>query len=566
MKRSWLATILLVLAVSRSLAQVKDFPHRLFDAVPAGNWVYSATANLNRAGFSIGFAVHETGGGFRPNSRIEFADQLAALIVRKDGPGRSEFQWTDHSPNEGAARAAAGAWDRLTKEFAPEIRWVISEPFVSSREGSGVSHARVSGLQRKPVAVRAVFEHELAAARREGLSVSARDLMMPLPPSAENAATYYIALGRSPINEADWLAIEILYIRVNPIPAEIERARRLLAVHKSSLDLVHRAVGCKRCVFPRDWMEWPTDNPPTAPMRYAARWLAAESALEWLDGKRIKAVQTLALCFQIARHAAADRSLIAWLVANAVRAITLGSLRLILLRGGDQPGVAQAVRAAIERESRQPSLVRVMGGELASGVGVLGVDPEDPSHDYMRLNWKYGFFKQTRAISRLTAKDRKDWQEVLAVAANDVRFYRSAIPLMDLPYPLARARINHAIHSVKPAVLQPDTNFNDISGQTCLSALSARVRSQALYATVEAGAVMLEYAAKHGSLPRSLDSAITPVPLDPYDLKPLRYRREGKGFVVYSVGESGKFDGGRPEVEPTRREPVFRWPRPAWAR
>jgi hypothetical protein len=37
------------------------------------------------------------------------------------------------------------------------------------------------------------------------------------------------------------------------------------------------------------------------------------------------------------------------------------------------------------------------------------------------------------------------------------------------------------------------------------------------------------------------------VPPDPFDGAPLRYKRTDRGFVVYSVGEDGRDDGGRPE-------------------
>jgi hypothetical protein len=35
-----------------------------------------------------------------------------------------------------------------------------------------------------------------------------------------------------------------------------------------------------------------------------------------------------------------------------------------------------------------------------------------------------------------------------------------------------------------------------------------------------------------------------PVPVDPFDGQPLRYKKLAKGYVVYSVGEDGRDDGG----------------------
>jgi hypothetical protein len=57
------------------------------------------------------------------------------------------------------------------------------------------------------------------------------------------------------------------------------------------------------------------------------------------------------------------------------------------------------------------------------------------------------------------------------------------------------------------------------------------------------------YRQEHGAWPESLDrlapAQLTAVPLDPFDGRPLRYRRTEDGVMVYSVGEDGKDDGGK---------------------
>ncbi len=51
-----------------------------------------------------------------------------------------------------------------------------------------------------------------------------------------------------------------------------------------------------------------------------------------------------------------------------------------------------------------------------------------------------------------------------------------------------------------------------------------------------------------GALPNTLDKLLLAyleaVPQDPFDGQPLRYKKLPKGYVVYSVGEDGKDDGG----------------------
>jgi hypothetical protein len=64
-----------------------------------------------------------------------------------------------------------------------------------------------------------------------------------------------------------------------------------------------------------------------------------------------------------------------------------------------------------------------------------------------------------------------------------------------------------------------------------------------------AAAAAERYRQEHGAWPESLarlaPGLLTEVPLDPYDGRPLRYRRLEDGVVVYSVGEDGKDDGGK---------------------
>ncbi len=72
---------------------------------------------------------------------------------------------------------------------------------------------------------------------------------------------------------------------------------------------------------------------------------------------------------------------------------------------------------------------------------------------------------------------------------------------------------------------------------------------------------------KHGNFPEKL-SDLTPVflpsvPLDPVDAQPLRYRRNADGtFLLYSVGENGKDDGGDPSLEKGVESPNFQWQNP----
>jgi hypothetical protein len=72
------------------------------------------------------------------------------------------------------------------------------------------------------------------------------------------------------------------------------------------------------------------------------------------------------------------------------------------------------------------------------------------------------------------------------------------------------------------------------------------------------------YQLKHGNYPADLNSLVPEflpaVPLDPVDGQPLRYRPNADGtFLLYSVGENGKDDGGDPSLEKGVTGSSFYW-------
>ena len=82
------------------------------------------------------------------------------------------------------------------------------------------------------------------------------------------------------------------------------------------------------------------------------------------------------------------------------------------------------------------------------------------------------------------------------------------------------------------------------------------LRLKAREATTLAAAALLTEKAKRGSYPGGLPPEFA----DPFTDRPLVYRREGGGFVVYSAGPTGHFDGGRPGQKVPGRESLFRYP------
>jgi len=86
-----------------------------------------------------------------------------------------------------------------------------------------------------------------------------------------------------------------------------------------------------------------------------------------------------------------------------------------------------------------------------------------------------------------------------------------------------------------------------------------------------AGLALLRQRQAHGAFPETLDVLGLKGLIDPFDEKPLRYRREGEGFLVYSVGDDQHDNGGTPQPEYDSNNPrrnrveydfLWRFPKP----
>ncbi len=79
-----------------------------------------------------------------------------------------------------------------------------------------------------------------------------------------------------------------------------------------------------------------------------------------------------------------------------------------------------------------------------------------------------------------------------------------------------------------------------------------------------AGLALLQYRQAHGAFPPTLDALGLERLTDPYTQEPLHYRTEGEGFVLYSVGEDLKDNGGavKQPRQTTDYDFVWRYPRP----
>jgi len=436
---------------------------------------------------------------------------------------------------------------------------------------AGCSHHK-----RQPPVTNAAYQQALANAKKSGMVVAAKDLAQPMPPTSQNAAPIYVKLtallDARPMTTADTAA----ELRSKPLdhvhtPQELAAATSLLKRRADVLALAHQAASRPKCVFTRNWAAPDPANipfPELDKIRECARFLATESILMASAGHGVEAVRNEALSFRLAQHAGSDQTLIAYLVQVAIDAITLSALQKIMLLSHGDLAVAKCVQQAIDQNWQQPKLSAALQHDVA--MGLTEIEFMRQSRNNARVTSVFGISVPEEA----TEDDKRLWDETMN--ANGMYLLtetQKMILAADLPYPEAFPREKRIAQEIDrdlppkrkiplPWTIRQDLNhmiahlyLNDAS-----KTVSRQATVTALIRVTRTAAALFEYKAVHGAYPETLSALPTPLPIDPFNLQLLQYKRDGAGFLIYSVGPTLHYDGDTSDKKVVAREAVFRYP------
>ncbi len=397
------------------------------------------------------------------------------------------------------------------------------------------------------------YRLELADALKDGIPIDPQALQEPEPPVEQNAAPFYAQLaallGSRP------LPSNITRLTSHTIPSDrqFDLARADLAPYSDILEQVRMVAERPKCVFVADWSD-PNRVEVIKPgvVRSISRLLRARSLVLAHQDKPLDAVKWQALGFQIARHIA-DQN---WGYSDAyfVESSATGGLVEILLIAGDEPEVAGAVRAAIESSWEPYSLARMLKTRAGMNAVIL---------ENLRAAGPASLLPLIARSSVTPASiDPQHWDSFIDENGSQLlRHSQTIAAIADMPYVRAHPAFRTAETSVD-ADNNPNHLLLGLMEEKHDDMLEQRTSAIARAQVTRAAAAVLEWKVRHRAYPTSLSQAISPAPADPFSDKPLSYRREGWGFVVYSVGKSGKHAGGRISQAARKGEAVFRYPLP----
>lgn len=403
------------------------------------------------------------------------------------------------------------------------------------------------------------FAQDLAAAKRAGIPTTPQELQAPLPPPNQNAAPLYLEIDKilkeHPLDKDDKILASGAY-RAMPSAEQFERMRRALKHRSELVALARKATLRPQYGVLRDWTNpFQVLSREVGGIRYGARFLATESLLMAHDGKPLEAVRSQALGFTLATHATEEQFLLGYLTSHTVNGITLSGLQKILYVSGSDVKVAESVQSVVEKAYVEPILRKALQHEAGVDIAILR---------YLRKNGAAAF-KDLSALDLSQALSFMPPQKMNAFLDDNgsilLKYVQRLMTVADSPYPKADS-VFRAVQAEYEKDKDPMHTLTLILFQAYPQNDERQARLQAMVEVTRAGAFALSWKARHGAFPEKLDGASSPKFVDPFDGKPLRYRREGAGFVVYSVGATGKFTGGTPDQK-AGNETRFRYPAPS---
>jgi len=413
-----------------------------------------------------------------------------------------------------------------------------------------------------------------AALAKDGRPMRAEDVIPPKVPDTENAALLYqIAILRLKAERAGEqnllehegkLSSDLLSGSLDP--NEQEELARLLQTTciEQALAAVEEGVQRSQCRFDLDYDKGPgTRLVHLAWIGNTTRILCAKAQMEASQGNGAKAWKTLETALRFADALRSEPFPVSQNVRIAQTRKTIASMQsLCQISPPDPQQMARLDNVLKGFDDDGPYIAAMDGERLLCGDWVFRASPMS------RFNWAFSsdhcvdWFGLVRSLARTSPVlfkptlqyDHAVYLEVL----------HQSTQMLVTPYSPQDTDVERQLFAAIPWYCPLTRNLlSPISKSYWIVGPKAEIR------ITRAGLAALRYRQAHGVFPENFDALGLQDLVDPFNGKPLFYRSEGEGFLVYSVGLDQKDDGGTPrpndKEDPRYKEGwdiVWRYPGP----
>ncbi len=411
---------------------------------------------------------------------------------------------------------------------------------------------------------RTTLEDRLDAIRAAGYPVTPAELdeWYEAPPYGQNAADYIVealAYLQKPKPEQreqiPWLGNAEMPARTEHLSTDTARiVTQLLEDNKDAIKLLQQGAALERSRYPIDFTQGhATLLPHLADLREAVRLLCLKAILHGEQGQPEPATDALICAFGVARSQAAEPLLISQMVRQGAQTITVSALERVVSQANLEQEHLARLGKTLAAAYDPNAMARAFAGERclvilmlrdprSTGLNLpLIAAPDGPSLVQIYAARAVGLADQC-LLRYIDLTDR--CIATLQLAPQERRQAHRDLERQDQDLRKNHAILSHFMPSLHRFIL------TDLAHLT-------RLRVAGVAMAVEQSRL------SNGNLPEQLADLVPAflpeVPLDPYDGRPLRYRKREKGYVVYSIGKDLSDDDGteRPPKRRGREEPPY---------
>ncbi len=410
----------------------------------------------------------------------------------------------------------------------------------------------------------AQLQKELERLKQLGEPTNWRDIIKPVPAHLDGTSFYRQAIkglydARRSLPPSIWSALEIFGFS-SPAAFNIADIRKGLKEVQPALKALQKAVK-----FPHmrliNWKQADQDPlailyPHMGDFCALTRLLLAEVALQKYDGNIDRGVKILIVALKLTRRLGDEPIYIGFVTQGEIFLYAQEALQRLLGDADASPQAYRQLLAELRAWDIDRDLVRAIQMERIFMIKTFDryrsmpysqrlrtfTITADASGKILNLAWLLNSHRNLLAESELM---------VLRNLSMGIDIIRRGVPydqqaVKQLETEIEKSRPKFQISLGKLTVMYSPHEFS-----AAASFLGAFERASKLHALQRIDFVVVAlrlYRYERGHYPDNLHALVPKylpsIPLDPYDGKPLRYRKLGKGFKVWSVGQDRKDDGG----------------------
>jgi hypothetical protein len=368
--------------------------------------------------------------------------------------------------------------------------------------------------------------------KASGAPTTWEEVIPPPVPDEENAAVMYqeaFAALALPDPAQDAIVDYAFAPTREERQAHEEAAREALGHNAEALSYLRKAAARPKCRFDRDWGN-PSAMlyPALSRMKQLSRLVCAQAMLQADDGDLPGALETWSLNLDFVNHLESDPMLLAHLTRVAIIAVADAALRPLLQQGRPRPEDCRRLADALAKVNLRAAFIKALEAERVWSLIMLDEAYRDPKAMAKQFGGTWLGYRMLRPTDE--AALLRYWERVIALAGKP---YREIVDEYDEVIDEVPER------AVVAASYAPVYKRGR-------SAIEAGLAYAGLMRT---GLGLAAYRARHGEYPGSLDrlrkALQWEVPEDPLSGRDFIYRREGVGYLLYSLGRDLDDDGGR---------------------